>query len=256
MPVGNQAVALDGSHVGALDGAALLAPILRPIRSGNAFEETVERLLQTIKLGVVGPGDSLPAERDLAARLRVSRETLREAIRSLRDAGYLESRRGRNGGTFVVRRVASKPAPRGAMTKARRADFEDALAYRLAVESGAAATAARRTLRAPERARLLRLEASCCNAALDAYRSADSRLHLALAEMSGSPSLAAAVADARVRINDLLDGIPLLPRNIGHSNRQHATIVRAVLGGDPLGARDAMAEHVEGTAALLRAFLA
>jgi DNA-binding FadR family transcriptional regulator len=245
-----------GTRAGARDGHLLLAPILRPIRSGNAFEETVERLLQTIKLGVVAPGESLPAERELAVRLRVSRETLRDAIASLREAGYLESRRGRNGGTFVVQRVSTRPAKRRAMTKARRADFEDALAFRLAVESGAAATAAGRTLRPADRARLLRLDKSCCGANLDAYRPADSRLHLALADMSGSPSLASAVADARVRINDLLDGIPLLPKNIAHSNRQHATIVKAVLDGDPVVARAAMAEHVEGTAALLRAFLA
>jgi GntR family L-lactate dehydrogenase operon transcriptional regulator len=142
------------------------------------------------------------------------------------------------------------------MTKARRAEFEDALAFRLAVESGAAATAASRTLRPADRARLLRLESTCSAASLDTYRATDSRLHLALAEMSGSPSLASAVADARVRINDLLDSIPLLPKNIEHSNKQHAVIVRAVLAGDAIAARDSMAEHVEGTAALLRAFLA
>jgi DNA-binding FadR family transcriptional regulator len=238
------------------DEQRLLVPILRPIRGGNAFEETVERLLQTIKLGVVGPGASLPAERELAVRLRVSRETVRDAIASLREAGYLESRRGRYGGTFVVERTAARPTRRPAMTKARRADFEDALAFRQAVESGAAASAAGRSLRAVDRARLRRLEHACCAAPLATYRPADSRLHLALAEMSGSPSLAAAVADARVRINDLLDGIPLLPRNIEHSNAQHGIVVHAVLDGDPVAAQTAMAEHLEGTAALLRAFLA
>ena len=75
--------------------------VFRPVRAGNPFEETVERLLQAIKLGVVGPGERLPAERDLAARLNVSRVTLREAIKALTDAGYVESRRGRYGGTFV-----------------------------------------------------------------------------------------------------------------------------------------------------------
>ena len=235
---------------------SLFAPVLRPIRSGNAFEDTVERLLHTIKLGVVAPGERLPAERDLAARLRVSRETLRDAIASLREAGYLDSRRGRNGGTFVV--TGSVPvarAKRGRASPAARNDLEDALAFRLAVECGAAQSAARRSLRATERARLLRLQAACCAAALDSYRPPDSRLHLAIADVSGSPSLASAVADARVRVNDLLDAIPLLPRNIDHSNQQHAAIVQAVLGGDPAAARDMMAEHLEGTAALLRAFL-
>ena len=61
--------------------------LLRPVRPGNPFEDTVERLLQTIRLGVLEPGESLPPERELAARLGVSRDTVREAIKSLADAG-------------------------------------------------------------------------------------------------------------------------------------------------------------------------
>src|ERR1700745_45266 len=76
--------------------------LLRPVRPGNAFEDTVGRLLQTIRLGVLQPGESLPPERELAARLGVSRDTVREAIKSLSDAGYLVSRRGRYGGTFLA----------------------------------------------------------------------------------------------------------------------------------------------------------
>jgi DNA-binding FadR family transcriptional regulator len=67
--------------------------------------------------------------------------------------------------------------------------------------------------------------------------------------------LAGLVADARARINDLLDAIPLLARNLEHSNAQHARVVTAVLIGEPVAARDAMREHLEGTAALLRGFL-
>ncbi len=51
-------------------------------------------------------GDQLPPERELAERLAVSRVTLCEAIGELGDAGYLETRRGRAGGTFVVYRDA------------------------------------------------------------------------------------------------------------------------------------------------------
>ena len=76
--------------------------LLRPVRPGNAFEDTVGRLLQTIRLGVLEPGESLPPERELAARLGVSRDTVREAIKSLSEAGYLVSRRGRYGGTFLA----------------------------------------------------------------------------------------------------------------------------------------------------------
>src|SRR6195256_97354 len=85
------------------------AVVLRPVRTGNAFEETVERLLQAIPLGVAGRGERLPAERELAVRLGVSRVTLREAIRALAEAGYVESRRGRDGGAFVDERAAPPP---------------------------------------------------------------------------------------------------------------------------------------------------
>src|ERR1700685_4784531 len=85
-----------------------LSAVLRPVRQGNAFEETVERLLTVIKLGMTPAGDRFPAERELAAQLGISRLTLREALAELQKAGYVSSRRGRLGGTFVTYRP---PAP-------------------------------------------------------------------------------------------------------------------------------------------------
>ena len=76
--------------------------LLRPGRAGNAFEETVQRLLQSIRLGLIEPGGRLPAERELATMQGVSRDTVRDAIAALTEAGYLTSRRGRYGGTFVM----------------------------------------------------------------------------------------------------------------------------------------------------------
>ena len=116
-----------------------LTGVLRPVREGNAFEETVERLLTVIKLGLIAPGDRFPAERELAAQLGISRLTLREAIRELAQAGYVESRRGRFGGTFIT---YSRPAP--SVGELRRLALEygdkltDALTFRFAVETGAA----------------------------------------------------------------------------------------------------------------------
>ncbi len=63
-----------------------LSGVLRPVREGNAFEETVERLLTVIKLGLVGPGERFPAERELASQLGISRLTLRDAIGELQQA--------------------------------------------------------------------------------------------------------------------------------------------------------------------------
>ena len=234
--------------------------MLRPVRAGNAFEETVERLLTAIRLGLVGPGEKFPAERDLAAQLGVSRLTLREALRSLQQAGFVESRRGRFGGTFVM---ASPPAPgRAELLRQLREDgarLDDVLTFRMAVETGAAQLLAQAVAGPipPAAAEVLpaRLAALAAAGPQD-YRRQDTLFHLAIAELTGSPLLAAACADARMRTNDLLNAIPVLPRNIDHTAAQHTAIVAAILSGDPDRARRAVAVHLEGTSALLRGFLA
>src|SRR5262245_1242079 len=74
----------------------------RPEPAGQAVVNMCRRVGGGIRLGLVTAGERLPPERELAERLKVSRVTLRQAIGALREAGYLESRRGRAGGTFVV----------------------------------------------------------------------------------------------------------------------------------------------------------
>lgn len=232
--------------------------VFRPLKTGNIFEETVERLAQTIKLGVVARGERLPSERELAERLNVSRVTLREAIKALQQAGFVESRRGRAGGTFVVYE-ANRPPTGDARRVARLmggVELFDALDFRLVVEPGAAELAAERALDDSGRSYLRSCLRAVQTATTKAHRVADSRLHLAIAEVSGSASLAAAVTDVQMRLNELLAAIPVLARNIDHSNAQHAAIVNAILAGNARRARSAMEEHVAGTAALLRGFLA
>ena len=233
--------------------------LFRPIKAGNAFEETVERLLTTIKLGLAQPGTRLPAERELAERLNVSRVTLREAIRVLQRSGYVDSRRGRYGGTFVspVLPKLSKTAARR-LTKKTGHDLRDTLTLRDVLEAGAAEQAAIAVAHGTVDAQALVACFADCARASDVaeYRRLDSRFHLAVAETAGSASLTAAVADIRMRVNGFLDAIPMLERNIEHSEQQHAEIVDAIRSGDPDGARRAMAEHLSATAALLRGFLA
>jgi DNA-binding FadR family transcriptional regulator len=272
-----------------------LTGVLRPVRQGNAFEETVERLLTVIKLGLVGPGERFPAERDLAAQLGISRLTLRDAIHELHEAGYVSSRRGRFGGTFVT---YDRPSPSSSSELRRLARQEadkltDALTFRLAVEAGAAEALAARfgsgaspsadsdraggARRADadadagdadradagdadsprtERDTLLSRLADVNAAGPEEYRRMDTLFHLCIAELTGSSLLATAAADARMRLNDLLNAIPVLPRNIAHAATQHAAIVESILSGNSDRARREVAEHLEGTAALLRGFLA
>ncbi|SDH74156.1 FadR/GntR family transcriptional regulator [Agrococcus jejuensis] len=226
--------------------------LLGPVRAVNAFEETVGRLLQQIRLGIVEPGASLPPERELATRFAVSRDTVREAIRALTEAGYVHARRGRYGGTFVASQL---PAPTALDGTVDVAELDDVFGVRDVLEPGAARLAAARALSAAERAALTTHARESAAASADDYRRLDSRLHLAIAELSGVPSLVTLVAENRMRVNALLDAIPQLTRNIEHSDEQHRAVVDAILAGDPAAAEEAMREHLAGSAVLLRGFL-
>ncbi len=230
--------------------------LLRPVRDGNAFETAVERLVQTIKLGVIAPGERLPPERELAAALQVGRTTLREALEALRQAGYVETRRGRGGGTFVTYARAQPSADAATIARSMGTRLDDALQFRRVVEPGAAALAASRDLSAGDRAALVASLDACTAATEDrAMRGADSRLHLMIAGLAGSDLLLAAVVDVQLRVGELLAAIPVLRRNIAHSDAQHAEIVAAILDREPAQARLAMEQHCDGTSALLRGFL-
>ncbi|MFG2308190.1 FadR/GntR family transcriptional regulator [Streptomyces sp. NPDC048566] len=231
-----------------------LAPVLRPVRAGNGFEEALEQILRIVRLGLVPGGERLPAERDLARRLGISRVTLREVLKVLQEQGLVESRRGRYGGTFVRVR-AEAPDERELRRRLASVDIEDLLRFREVLEVGAAGLCAAQGL-SPEGAERLRAAlVRTADAPLADYRRADTLLHLTLAELSGSPSLGERHAAVRASVNDLLDCIPLLVRNLEHSQAQHTALVEAVLDGDADGAREVMREHCAGTAALLRGFL-
>ncbi|AIR97347.1 FadR/GntR family transcriptional regulator [Streptomyces glaucescens] len=246
---------VDPAGAGAVPpGGDRLAPVLRPVRAGNGFEEALEQILQVVRLGLVPGGGRLPPERELAERLGISRVTLREVLKVLQDQGLVESRRGRYGGTFVRERADAV----GAHELRRRiagVDLEDVLRFREVLETGAAGLCAAHGLTDAQAGRLREALAGTRDAPLAGYRRRDTLLHLTLAELSGSPTLTAQYAAVRATVNDLLDCIPLLVRNLEHSQRQHTALVEAVLDGDADGAREIMREHCAGTAALLRGFL-
>lgn len=142
-------------HRGGVGG--LPEAVLRPA-VGNVFETTVEQLATAIRLGVFVDGDVLPAERELAERLGVSRNTLREAIAALRDSGLVTTRRGRGGGTVVTYAAAQAtavPSPGMGSGPRQGAALADALDFRRVVEPGAAWLAAYRGVSADQRDWLL-----------------------------------------------------------------------------------------------------
>lgn len=81
--------------------AALSLDHFSAITPHRAFEEIAGQIRGMVAAGRLRPGDRLPPERELAATFRVSRNTLREALRALELAGMIESRKGATGGAFV-----------------------------------------------------------------------------------------------------------------------------------------------------------
>jgi DNA-binding FadR family transcriptional regulator len=73
-----------------------------PIGPRRAFEGAVEQIAQRIRHGDLGEGDRLPSERVLAEAMRISRPTLREAVKVLAKAGVLVVHPGATGGIFVA----------------------------------------------------------------------------------------------------------------------------------------------------------
>jgi GntR family transcriptional repressor for pyruvate dehydrogenase complex len=241
--------AVPGRAPGRAADEVLIDTVLQPVRDHMAFESCVEQLGSAIQLGVLRPGSKLPAERELAARMNISRSTVREAISALRAAGMVSTTRGRGGGTLV-----EPGAPRaGAKASAAPQDLEDLLVFRRIVEPGACETAAGKHLTRAHRD-LLRsaLEDSAAADEPESYRQADARLHLAIASVCGSAELSKAVSWVQIRVHQYLSEIPFLAANITHSDREHGRMVRAIIAGDPITARTTMERHCDATAALLK----
>src|ERR671930_2747327 len=73
--------------------------VLEPVRRSRIYEHIVDQIHALIREGRWSPGDQIPPERELAERFRVSRTSVREALRALEMQGIIESRQG--GGTFI-----------------------------------------------------------------------------------------------------------------------------------------------------------
>lgn len=132
--------------VTALDPQQRRAPAFRPIKPRRAFEEVCDQIRREVELGALKPGDRLPPERELADQLGVSRTAIREAMRSLENAGLVQCQQGMGGGAFIRQRSADTltqavsdmvmlgQIPSRSVTEARVLLIEQAI--RLACERG------------------------------------------------------------------------------------------------------------------------
>jgi GntR family transcriptional regulator, transcriptional repressor for pyruvate dehydrogenase complex len=73
-----------------------------PVIVRRASDEVTATIADAIWTGDLRAGDHLPSERDLAAQMKVSRPTVREALRRLVDGKIIEVRPGSSGGAIVI----------------------------------------------------------------------------------------------------------------------------------------------------------
>ena len=216
---------------------------MKPILKIAVHEIVANRLRRAIHLGDYLPGDRLPSERDLATRLEVSRETLREAIRMLEGEGYVVSRRGAKGGHTVT--ALSEPA--GRMYARLRADennIVNLMEFRRVNECLAARLAAE--LRSQKDLEQIETAVEDLKAAENnpRFRKADADFHLAVATACQNPFVERAIIDAREAIFFGLYG-DLIYKMVLHTTlASHQEILEAIRDQHPERAEQAMARHI------------
>jgi len=221
-------------------------PVYKVVRTSRLYEQIVQQIEDSVLNGTLKPGDQLPAERELAQRLGVSRTAVREAVKALSEKGLVEAFSGR--GTFVT--DGTTQAARQSfdlMVKIGQQEGSPHLAeLRLILEPGIAALAAAR-IQEPELVAMREAVAVMDRTQRDpeAYIEADLDFHLALAEAAANPlilslidSIVGLLREQRIRIFNVEGG----PQR---GQIHHKRILEAVERHDPEMARGAMRSHLE-----------
>ena len=221
-------------------------PVYKVVRTSRLYEQIVQQIEESVLNGSLKPGDQLPAERELAQRLGVSRTAVREAVKALREKGLVEAYSGR--GTFVT--DGTSQAARQSfdlMVKIGQQEGAPHLAeLRLILEPGIAALAAVR-VKEDDLAAMREAVAVMDRAQDDpeAYIEADLDFHLALAETVANPlilslidSIVGLLREQRIKIFNVEGG----PQR---GQVHHKRILEAMERRDAEMARTAMRAHLE-----------
>ena len=225
-----------------MEGASALSSVFEPVQPPTTFEETVERLGTAIRLGLLPAGTQLPPERELAELLGIARSTLRQALTTLVQSGHLTAQRGRGGGTFV----AARP-PLSGGTGELPPDWRETLDLRVAIECGAALLAAERR----DEECFVRMDGLIDQMEdrpdFEAYRRADVRFHITLAECTGTPRLIAQMPEVQGEMSDLIALIAHPDEVLTHSNAEHRRLMTALREGHGGEAVGILRAHLLGT---------
>jgi len=221
---------------------ALVDPAVAGITRLSAAETVRARIALAVDLGLLGVGEQLPSDAEVATALGVSEMTARRALRSLADEGVLRRVRGRAGGTFVAGPEGASQLPG---VRAFRADADAVhrlIDVRLLFETGLTHFAAIEVT-AEE---LDELDAVVEEAAASrdwaGYHAADERFHLAVAAAAHRPRLAATHRDALHRLYAYFVPYPI--EYLHGVNREHAALVDALRRHDAVAAVDIAERHV------------
>jgi GntR family transcriptional regulator, uxu operon transcriptional repressor len=233
-----QAAAADAGPFPATEESTLPLQAVEPRR---LYRQIADQIAQLIASGEYRPGARLPAERDLAISLGVSRASVREAIISLEMGGLVEVRVG--SGIFVTAPVA-QPAAAG---DAGPGPFELLQARKL-IEGEIAAVAAARAAQ-PDLGSLRqcveRMQAHIENFAM--REASDREFHLGIAKATGNGSLELVVAglwEQRAELWGRLQQHFHTPELARKTIRDHMAILSAIEARDPEAARAAMHRHI------------
>lgn len=199
-------------------------------------------ILQLIDDLGLAPGDKLPPERELARHFRVSRGSIREAMKQLAAQGIVESRHG--AGTFLASTPGAFSQALGAALADARHRLESLFELRLAVEPGIAALAARKAT--PAQVQALEQAIALQEAETDPARwgACDQAVHHALAQATGNPLVSRLVAALYAPLAETRDEGLQSPERHSASVAGHRQILQAVAAGDPGGAALAMEAHI------------
>lgn len=223
----------------------LALPRFRSVRPGRASTEVVDHVRSEVLSGRLTPGDRLPAERDLARQMGVSRVTVRDAVRSLEAAGLVEVRVGAHGGPFVTHPPLDALAESlGLHLRLQGTTFMELAEVRLALEVCAVRLACSRA-DIGDVAGLHRLAQGTTwgmPPADTARQSVD--FHVALVQAAHNTALEALFMATRLLIQEAFDVLHLRePDMVGVARDVHCRLAVLVESGNWEGAVDLMREH-------------
>jgi GntR family transcriptional regulator, transcriptional repressor for pyruvate dehydrogenase complex len=217
---------------------------VEPINSPRIYEEIVRQIRTLISEGKLKSGDRLPPERDLAERFRVSRASVREALRSLESTGLIEIRLGE--GTFVREiSVDSLIEPLALVILTQREAVGELFEARRLLEPPIAGLAARRSTKEEiqEMERILEVQGKEV-AAGGTGLAQDAAFHAAIASSTNNRAITRivhAVIDLLTQSRE--ESLQIAGRPT-RSHQDHLRILEAIRGRRSEVARRAMLDHV------------